>query len=545
MTPARTALAAADDHAPAPRPPDMGTPVRILSAVIRSSRQNGRGKNGKSFLAPEDQRKLIERWCAANNAMVPEDRWHYETEGRNSGGAKNWEKREGLHAALAEVLGGVTDGLIVANVKRFARTWLDGVMAIHELHTNGRLFIAVDEGIDGRDPKNLGAKIMLDIYLRIAEAQLEEMTETWARVVEMQIMSGIANYCPWGYLRCGMNGTEHAPDCEGPAHPLHRHLVPDPERAPWVVRLFERRAEGASWSGLADWLNAKGVVPARGGAWSFESVRNIVSGPPSRTYLGELRSGDIVNPAAHEPIVTRDLFERANVRQATPRARSAAAAYMLHGLVRCASCGSRLRGNTQAGGRVYRCKGRHSWGVCPRPARISADDLEALVNEQFERDYVSHARWTAVESTDDLKAAEARLRDAIAECDAWQHDPTTLRMRQVMGEASYQAAMSARLDDIEAAQEDVRAAEGALLPKRLPASLAELWPTMDDDDRRALLALIYPVIAVRPARTRGSRWDDEPVADRVRVFEANEVDALGPLPGRGAGAELRPIPVAA
>lgn len=531
----------------ATRPADMGTPVRILSAVIRVSRQNGRGKGGKSFLAPDDQRTMIERWCAANNAVVPENRWHYETEGRNSGSAKNWENRKGLQEAMREALTGITDGVIVAKVNRFARTHHEGVMAIHELHEKGRLFIAVDEGIDGRNPSSLGAQIILDVYLRIAEAHLAEMTETWARVVEMQIMAGVAHTCPWGYLRCGMNGIEHAPGCGGDDHELHRHLVPDPERAPWVVRMFERRAKGTwSWPQLADWLNAEGVAPAVGGAWSFNSVRNIIQ---ARTYLGELRSGDVVNTTAHEAIVSHDLWERANALRSTAVKRGAMP-YPLRGLLRCASCGSRMRGATDDGVRTYRCKAKFSWGCCSWPARVNADDIEALVEGQFHRDYVQRRRWTPQRSTDELDAAVARQRSVEAEFDAWQNDPTTLRMRSVMGEASYQNAMTARLDAIENTRNEVAALEGELLGLSLPAGLAQAWPEMDDDDRRALLALVYPLVVVRPnlrrpLAARSSRWDAEPIADRVRIFDAHDpaLPKVDALPGRGGVSAIVPIAV--
>ena len=66
---------------------------------------------------------------------------------------------------------------------------------------------------------------------------------------------------------------------------------------------------------LAEYLTEQ-QVPCLGARWRPDSVGPILR---NRVYLGEVRSGRFVNPAAHEPIVDNALWQAA---QTSKRSRS-------------------------------------------------------------------------------------------------------------------------------------------------------------------------------------------------------------------------------
>ena len=79
-----------------------------------------------------------------------------------------------------------------------------------------------------------------------------------------------------------------------------RRLVRSEPDASAVAEAFRKRALGASWAELADFLTAGGVHPASGGdRWSKPDVAALIRNP---VYLGD---------GGHEPIVSRDDFEAA------------------------------------------------------------------------------------------------------------------------------------------------------------------------------------------------------------------------------------------
>jgi site-specific DNA recombinase len=180
--------------------------------------------------------------------------------------------------------------------------------------------------------------------------------------------------------------------------------------------VFRRRAVGASYTELAAFLDEQQVPPSGGGRyWSITGVTNLLKNP---VYLGQARSGAIVNDEAHEPLVTRAEFDavQGSRTQLQPRHGSLASLALLGGLARCAGCGHPLKiaGSTdkRTGERypVYYCIGRYGKGPCPNRATIRAADLD---------DYVEERVLSALEAEDGLLAqavqADAELEQAHRE----------------------------------------------------------------------------------------------------------------------------------
>jgi DNA invertase Pin-like site-specific DNA recombinase len=490
-------------------------------------------------MSPTEQEDTIKAWCATNNAVVVS--WHDETDSV-SGKTTN---RVGLKAAMTEALSGETDGLIVARVDRFARNLGEGLVAVKSLHDAGRQFIAVRDGIGGHNAGTQAGKLLLTMLLLFAEWQLETATDYWDATKRRHIGNGVATNYPWGYTK----GTD-------------RRLVPVPDEAREVVRIFELRAAGASWQAIADDLNGRGVptpeAPLRKGAnpgdpsgrvraklWVNAMLPSVVN---RRTYLGELRSGGIENPTAHEPIVSLDLWERAHAMAKTP-GKAGRDAWLLAGLVRCGTCGGRMSGLTNRNpareGRrpstyyYYKCRTQYSWGTCPRPARVPAFELEALVVAAFEDKFLGPLVGDVeVTPGPDLVAALDALRAAEADLRAFVTSPSTARMGDALGQSWVDEGIDARTAAVVAARDDLTAARAAAVGLALPAGLAETWPDLDDEERRTMLSAAFAVIAVRAAPLNHR----EPTAGRVRIWHKGEAGCPDDLPQRGgANNAITPI----
>jgi Recombinase zinc beta ribbon domain len=82
---------------------------------------------------------------------------------------------------------------------------------------------------------------------------------------------------------------------------------------------------------------------------------------------------------AHEPLVTPELFARANRTKGTRHA-SPSDGYLLTGLVRCSGCGSAMAHQQRDDGRYWRCRSaQHGDGRCAKPANVPADQLDEFV----------------------------------------------------------------------------------------------------------------------------------------------------------------------
>src|SRR5262252_2659356 len=152
--------------------------------------------------------------------------------------------RPGFQAVLERIETGKSDGMIVARLDRFARSVVDGLQAIRRIHdANGHLII-VENGLDTTTPMG---RAFMTILLAFAQLEWERIRDNWDEVNEQAAAAGIhvSSKVPFGYVR------------------EHKRLVPDPEHAALVRRLFKARADGAAFSDLLAMLPPDRALPVR------------------------------------------------------------------------------------------------------------------------------------------------------------------------------------------------------------------------------------------------------------------------------------------
>jgi site-specific DNA recombinase len=468
-----------------------------MDGYIRVSRVAGR--EGESFISPEVQRQKIAGWAELHGVEIV--RWWEELD--QSGKRRD---RPMFQEALARCEAGETGGIVVARLDRFARSAVDALESIKRLNEAGARLVSVEDNFDGSTPMG---RFAIGILTLIAELELERITESWSTAVKAAVERGvhISATPPAGYRR----------DTDG-------RLVVVEKDAAVIRELFLRRANGVSWTVLADFLSTGGVKSSKGSsAWSMTGVSSLIK---NRVYLGEARSGKYVNPNGHEPIVTQAEFDAAQSQRTLlkPHDGSIASQALLGGLARCAGCGHTLKitGNTtkKTGERyaVYYCVGRYAKGPCPARATIRASYLDTYVEDTVlaELRQEGGVLAQAVEATEKLVEAQRALEQAEYELALFLQTDllTTVGQEAFLAGAN---ARQARIDEARQLTETLRT-ESALAEELATGDLLAAWPDLTIQERRTLLhGLLDRVILRRDANSR-RKATAQPLNERVQII---------------------------
>lgn len=452
------------------------------------------GDRTETLISPDQQRDRIEAYAAAHGFEVE----MLEPELDVSGGKVD---RPVLDEAIGRVTRGEARGVIVAQLDRLSRMDIvDALQTIRRIEAAGGKAIAVAEDFDTTTPEG---RMSRNMFLALGEMQLDRYRGQFRAAKRQAIERGIwpTRTVPIGY-RLGRD----------------RCLEPDPATRDKVVGAFEARAAGASWRQV-------GEILRRGPSGASRVIAN-------RVYLGELRlrdadDGEWMNTTAHQALVSRAVWEAAQIGQPRPPRGSHGPA-LLTGLVRCASCRRSMTPDSYRDGRrSYRCRAQAAAGRCAAPAWISMGPLDAYV-EQIALTVIEPLRYEAVERREDLQAAEESLTDAEVELAAYQDAVDVAEV----GAEHFARGMRTRVEAVELTRRDLGRLRMAAVPVSQGGSLGELWGDLGVEERGQVLRGALDVVWVR--RGRG-------VEGRVRVIAAGfEPDDL-PRPGGGRQVDVAPI----
>jgi site-specific DNA recombinase len=461
----------------------MGT----FAGYVRVSRV---GDRAETLISPQLQEREIRSWANARGfelEMLPAE--------LDQSGAD--DSRPILQGAIERIERAELDGVIVWNFARFTRSLASSIAFLESIEQAGGQLHSTSEQIDASTP---AGRMTRNFLFSIAQAERETKAEGFDKAKADAIERGIwtAPIVPFGYRK-----NEE------------RRLEPDPVEGPIRAEVIQRRSGGESWHSLANYIReqtGRSFLPA--------SVRQMVR---SRTALGEASQGKHVNPNAHEPLVDRATWEAAQVAQPKP-ARGIHGEALLGGLIRCAGCSRRVSSTFRNGRRYYSCRRYHAGGDCPEPASISAPLIEPYVVEAL-FEHAHELAYSSSERTAALEGAERRLEEAEAELALYQE---TVRLSEV-GATHFEAGMRSRVEEVEDARRAL-ATQRLALPRVLPGTLDELWPTLSVAERRQVLRSAFSVIWIRRGRA--------PVPERVRLiadgFEPPDLS----VQGRPAGPPL-------
>ena len=465
-------------------------------------------RDGESFISPEEQRRSIQAWADANAVRIA--KWHVDIS--RSGGTM---ARRGLRAAIARIEAGKTGGIVVARLDRFARTMSGGMAAIERISSVGGRVVSVAEHVD---PATAIGRMLLGILLVIAQWGRETAKEGFEVAVRNAADRGLFAVRPsYGYMK----GED-------------RRIVKDPTTAPIRLRIIRERADRRSWQAIAEGLMREGIpTPTGGRVWSRPTLANLVESEAALgTYNGPW---DLRVENAWEPIVSRELWERANAIRGTRDDARSHQDRAYAGIVRCGVCRRAMQRITNGRGYVnYGCQVPGCVGTTISAPRLD-EYLDGLVNARL-------ARWRLRAERDDDGTA-ARLADqhraAVAEFETWRDDTD---MRAAIGDADYRAGLMTRArrrDDLADQLATIRADQRA--ESALPVTGTIAIEHLPWEDRRALAEAALHAVWVRKATSRGWHARTE-IASRLMV---QFMDDAAPEQLHRRGLDLAPIPWAA
>ncbi|MGH3661467.1 MAG: recombinase family protein [Micromonosporaceae bacterium] len=305
------------------------------------------------------------------------------------------------------------DYIIVYARNRMHRNTIDSAITKRDLRTAGAQLVSVIDYTDETEMGDLVAHILDGVYEFQSRASGADIRYKMARKVAV---GGTVSRAKLGYL----NVREHVDGRE------IRTIAVDPDRAPYIVMLFELYATGKhSFKTLREAVTQAGLrtrPTKQRPAGSPVSIHKIGDLLQDRYYLGYVSHNGQEHQGRHEPLVTHELFDKVQKilhteRRAGTRARKHN--HYLKGAIWCHRCKSRLiytKGRSKTGRDYFYfvCRGRQDH-ICDLPL-LSAAEVEAEVARQYITLQLPHS---------DIDRVKAAMTTAVAD-----HQETTHTMRR-------------------------------------------------------------------------------------------------------------------
>lgn len=435
----------------------MGT--RAAIGIVRVSRRAGR--KGESFISPTDQRNRIAEACEQDGLALQSVAEEIDVSGGTS-----LDKREGLREAIEAVESGSVQVVVVGYFDRLFRSLKVQAEVVSRVEAAGGEVLALDFGrvSEGSAAEWLSGTMMG----AFAEYQRRSGAERSHAAQETAVGRGVP---PFGSIPPGLRKR------------ADKTLEPD-EDAPLIVEAFQLRAGGATIAEVRKFLTSKGIKR------TYRGVQSLLASP---LYLGEIRFGELVNPAAHEPIVPRQLWEQVQrVKVARGRRPKSERLLARLGILRCGTCGARMVVGSSHYGQypLYRCIPTSD---CERRVSISAELVERVVVEAVKEALADVVGRASVE-------ANAREAEHTAESAQEKLDAAIRAFADFKDEPAAQETLIALRDERDEAVELVEQLGGK---RTTVAMTVEDWDSLTLGERRDLIRATIERVDIGPGRGAG------------------------------------------
>ena len=347
-------------------------------------------------------------------------------------------ERPSFQAMIEDVKAGRTDCIIVKDLSRFGRNYLDAGEYIEKIFPFlGVRFIAVYDNYDSLGDKKASDDLIIPFKNLINEAYCRDISVKIRSQLEIKRKNGqfLGSFAAFGYMKDERNKNK---------------LVVDQYAADIVRDIFKWKLEGVSPQDIADALNKLGVLSPMEykrslgmkyttsfktntqATWSAGTVIRILKNP---IYTGVLVQGKETTPSykvhkrvtkaesewtviedSHEPIVSKIDFDSVQkvLKCDTRRSPDGKAVQLFSGMVFCGDCGaSMVRKTVPAGGKkyVYYVCSAHKQNKSCSPHRMRDTALEEIVLDSLKqhiREVVDMSELLAITDTAPLRTAQAQ-----------------------------------------------------------------------------------------------------------------------------------------
>jgi len=439
-----------------------------MQTLIPYLRKSAREDEAQSFAR---QRGAIQKWAKDNKVALAD-----EVLEPGVSGNKHWRDRR-LGEAVEAVRNGEAAGIVVEELSRLTRGRQSHAVDLWDaLNDVGARLVVTAEGLDtahGDQELNFGLRALL------AREQWKQYARRMDDFKKRKTADGVAfGPMPLGYRK----------DADGRAEV-------DPETAPIIRELYERRLRGESIRSLADWLRDQ-----TGRKWTRQGVTFILAN--SLYHTGRVAYGEYISDHDAGAIIPPELFHAAQ-RSKQP-SKQGPARHLLAGQIYCGRCEEKMQTVLTTGGMVDRPKYRYYRCVNPDCLPTPRPGARA---ERIE-EYVMETLWTFVgsrmrrpNSAPDL----VPLQERVALTEALYEQAKTPEMQLAYG-ADAPSVITSRREDYEAALTALGEAERQDAPTDDLIDLRERWPELTDAERREQLRRFH-VARVVVSGLKPEQWD--------------------------------------
>ncbi len=253
---------------------------RAVTYIRESTEEQGRG------FSPDGQRQAIARYAEEHDLSLVEEYLDFET-------GREVDKRPGFQQLIEDAMAHSFECVLIFHTSRFARNTIEAKRYKKLLRSELQIdVISVTQplGADVDDPASFLSESVHEAFDEYYSVSLSFWTKMGLREKARQgLLTGLL---PWGYIK-GPDGI----------------AVPDPEKAPCVLRMFELYASGQHTDRtIAEWLNVQGQRTARDRAFGADTVRDMLCNAAYCGYVSGHRDRSKTIKGLHEPIVEEELL---------------------------------------------------------------------------------------------------------------------------------------------------------------------------------------------------------------------------------------------
>ena len=286
--------------------------------------------------------------------------------------------RNGLLTLISDCEKRKIDLVLTKSISRFARNTTDCIEITRKLLSFGVRILFEKENID---TGSMESELMLSILGSLAESESVSISENekWSIRKRFETDTYVIPVSPYGYKN------------------EKGRMVIVPEQAEVIKRIFADILPGKTPSQIADELNRQGILTARGGKWRGERIAELIA---NEKYIGDAlfqktytdssfirhRNHGVCNQYLitehHEPIVTHEVFDRANEiiklrRKGNCDTKKYQNRYGFSGKIICGECGSVFKRRihyTVSGSYTAWCCKNHLQNITACSMKYVADD---------------------------------------------------------------------------------------------------------------------------------------------------------------------------
>lgn len=347
-------------------------------------------------------------------------------------------ERPSFQKMIEDVKAGRTDCIIVKDLSRFGRNYLDAGEYIEKIFPFlGVRFIAVNDNYDSLGDKKASDDLIIPFKNLINEAYCRDISVKIRSQLEIKRKNGqfLGSFAAFGYLKDEQNKNK---------------LVVDQYAADIVRDIFKWKLEGVSPQDIADALNKLGVLSPMEykrslgmkfttsfktnskALWSAGAVIRVLKNP---IYTGVLVQGKETTPSykvhkrvtkdesewsviedSHEAIISKIDFDSVQkvLKCDTRRSPGGKAVGLFSGMIFCGDCGaSMVRKTVPAGDKkyVYYVCSAHKQDKSCSPHRMRDITLEEIVLDSLKQhisEVVDMSELLEITDTAPLRTAQAQ-----------------------------------------------------------------------------------------------------------------------------------------